>query len=329
MRIAGLDGLRALAIVLVLGQHLHMGGWISRFQPDLGRLGVALFFALSGYLITGILCDSKPSLATFYWRRSLRIFPAFYTYWLTLLSLALLGLQSLSPLAMLAAATYWINWLPEARGWSLQHLWSLAVEEQFYVMWPLILKLAGRRGAERLIWACFLGWPMQRWWRRGSFGHPDLDQALVSVTYDALLWGCLLALWQRQQGNRLFRMAAAGRAGWIPWAVVMGLYFRWLEPPVVWVPYLRNACLAWIVAWVASNPRHWLTRGLHLRPMRWLGTRSYSLYLWHPLFMLPSLRAFLTWPMAVAAALVLAELSYRWIESPVLAWRDRGLKGRP
>jgi len=114
MRIAGLDGLRALAILLVLGQHLQMGGWISHFQPNLGRLGVALFFALSGYLITGVLLDSHNSLLGFYWRRSLRIFPAFYAYWLTVLALALTGLQQVSPLAMAAAATYWINWLPAA-----------------------------------------------------------------------------------------------------------------------------------------------------------------------------------------------------------------------
>ena len=328
VRIAGLDGLRAWAIALVLGQHLHMGGWINRFQPDLGRLGVALFFALSGYLITGILCDSTPSLARFYWRRSLRIFPAFYAYWCLLLGLALLGWQQVNPLAMLAAATYWINWLPGVRGWTLQHLWSLAIEEQFYLLWPLVLRLAGRKGAEWLIGAALLGWPLQRWWRRGNWGHPDLEEALFSVTYDALLWGCLLALWQRQNGNRWFRLATAPKMGWIPWLAVLALYAHWIQPPAVLVPYLRNACLAWIVAWVAGNPGHGLTQVLHLGPLRWLGTRSYSLYLWHPLFMLPILQRYYEWPQALGLSLVVAELSYRWIERPVLAWRNRAATDR-
>lgn len=305
-----------------------MGGWIGHFQPDLGRLGVALFFALSGYLITGILCDKQPSLLDFYWRRSLRIFPAFYSYWVSLLGLAWLGWLQIHPLAMLAAATYWINWLPGVRGWSLQHLWSLAIEEQFYLLWPLVLKLAGHRGAERLIWMALLGWPLQRWWRRGSWGHPDLEQALFSVTYDALLWGCLLALWQRQPGNRCYRLATFIWTGWIPWLVVLALYAHWLEPPAVWVPYLRNACLAWIVAWVAGNSSSGVVRLLHLSPLRWLGQRSYSLYLWHPLCMVPSLQAYFAWPLALGASLLMAELSYRLVERPVLAWRDRDSTGR-
>lgn len=322
MRIAGLDGLRALAILLVLGQHLQMGGWISHFQPNLGRLGVALFFALSGYLITGVLLDSHNSLLGFYWRRSLRIFPAFYAYWFMVLALALTGLQQVSPLAMAAAATYWINWLPGARGWTLQHLWSLAVEEQFYLLWPLVLCLAGVNGARRIILLIFLSWPLQRWWRRGTLGHSDIEQALASVTYDAILWGCLLALWKRKEKHPLYRLVAAPNGGWIPWAVILSLYAGWWEPPVALVPYLRNACLAWIVAWVAENPGQLLTRGLHWTPLRCLGERSYSLYLWHPLFFLPILRIYFSWTVAISLALLAAEISYRLIERPVLRWRD-------
>lgn len=322
MRIPGLDGLRALAILLVLGQHLHAGGWIGYFQPNLGRLGVALFFALSGYLITGILLDNPRGLGRFYWRRSLRIFPAFYVYWVTLVILVALGLQSVSPLALFAAATYWINWLPAARGWSVQHLWSLAVEEQFYLAWPLLMRWVGPRGAQVFIGLAFLVWPLQRWWRRGTWGHPTLGDALFSVTYDAILWGCLMALWKRQGRHPLFGLATAPATGWIPWVVVWALYADWLLVHAALAPYLRNACLAWIVAWVAENSSSFLVQVLHFRPLRWLGERSYSLYLWHPLFFTPALRVYFSWWVAVTLALLLAELSYRLVERPILAWRD-------
>lgn len=321
-RLGGLDGLRAIAIGLVLGQHLQMGGWIQGFPMELGRLGVALFFALSGYLITGILLDAPIRLKRFYWRRSLRIFPAFYAYLAVVFALIGLGWQTAPAKAMVAAATYWMNFYRGWRGWSLQHLWSLAVEEQFYLGWPLVLGLLGRRWAAVGLIAVLLGWPLQRFVRAGRWGHPDIDAALFAVTFDVVFWGCLFALFQRRWPSRE-NVLSRPYVIVLPVFTVIALYAGWWAPPTVLVPWLRNGSLAWIVYWVARNGDSTVTRALDLAPLVWLGRRSYSLYLWHLLFMDPQLRPWLPWPLAVVLGLLAADLSYRWIERPILVWRDR------
>ena len=322
-RLRGLDGFRAIAILLVLGQHLRAGGWIAEFPSELGRLGVALFFALSGYLITGILLDTPISLRRFYWRRSLRIFPAFYAYLAVIFLLIAMGWQKAPGMAMVAAATYWINFYRDWRGWSLQHLWSLAVEEQFYLCWPLVLASVGRRWSSIGLLTVFLAWPVQRYLRTGQWGHPDIETALFSATYDAIFWGCLVALWQRELRPKWTNLFSSRYVISIPFAVIIALYSGWWSPPVALVPSLRNAALAWLVYWVAQNQRSLITRTLDFSLLIWLGRRSYSLYLWHLIFMDPRLHVWISWPISVTLGILVAELSYRWIERPILAWRDR------
>ena len=155
-RIASLDGLRAISIGLgLLG---HLAG--TRFFPltsaagdffALAETGVLIFFIISGFLITTLLLheldnSGRINLLKFYFRRTLRIFPPYYFLIAVLLVLRFLGYISLSNYDVLHAFTYTSNYFyPE--GWYLGHPWSLSVEEQFYLLWPAILLLSGKRKA--------------------------------------------------------------------------------------------------------------------------------------------------------------------------------------
>ena len=140
-----LDGLRAFSIVLVLIAHVSLQyPWLRRFVEHVGNYGVRIFFVISGFLITGLLLKEltktgRISLKSFYIRRTLRIFPAFYVYVLTVVILAWAGILILLPGDLLHAVTYTMNY-HMVRSWWLNHMWSLSVEEQFYLLWPTVLR---------------------------------------------------------------------------------------------------------------------------------------------------------------------------------------------
>ncbi len=152
-RIPSLDGLRAVAISLVIVSHLQGTRGFPHFSlpVELGNLGVRVFFVISGLLITTLMLQEHRkygsiSVARFFIRRTLRIFPAMYFFLLVVAVAAKLGLVFLSPGDMFHAATYTMNY-HSGGSWTLGHLWSLAVEEQFYLLWPLAFALFGLRGA--------------------------------------------------------------------------------------------------------------------------------------------------------------------------------------
>src|SRR5271157_945604 len=150
-QIPSLDGLRAISIALVLYGHATgtLGFPIASDRFGLAAAGVRTFFIISGFLITKLLLKEIASKGTislraFYRRRVLRIFPAFYAYWLVTLALVMVGLLAVPARDLAYAATYTINYVVD-RSWSVGHLWSLAVEEQFYALWPLTLFFLGRK----------------------------------------------------------------------------------------------------------------------------------------------------------------------------------------
>lgn len=160
-RIPGLDGMRALAVLLVLRGHLQgaLGSvplpqaWA--FVPG-GDFGVQVFFVISGFLITHLLVGEeeragKIAWKAFIWRRTLRIWPALYFYIACISIFAFAtGAFALKPLNILAAGTFTLNVTPFNEAWQLGHMWSLAVEEQFYLLWPLALIVFGWRRAAML-----------------------------------------------------------------------------------------------------------------------------------------------------------------------------------
>jgi peptidoglycan/LPS O-acetylase OafA/YrhL/lysophospholipase L1-like esterase len=354
----GLDGLRAIAVLAVIAYHEQLG-WATG-----GLLGVGVFFTLSGYLITDLLLGQwaargKLALADFWARRARRLLPALFvmlaivTAWVTLFDRARLsGLRG----AVAAAATYSSNWYLIVQGQSyfarfappapLDHLWSLAVEEQFYLAWPWLL-LAGllivrklRRGRPGgVAWLALpaLALAACSVWAMLALYHPGFDPTRVYEGTDTrasgLLIGAALAMvWpsRRPAPGRTARLLldAGGVAGLAVIAVMIwrtGQYSPFLYRGGLVLLSLASAA---VIAAVAT-PRAVTGRVLGWSPLRWLGVRSYGIYLWHyPVIVLTSpanagenlVRA--AWQTAVT--IVVAALSWRYLEEPV----RRGALGR-
>jgi peptidoglycan/LPS O-acetylase OafA/YrhL/lysophospholipase L1-like esterase len=346
----GLDGLRAIAVLAVIAFHEQFS-----WAPG-GLLGVALFFTLSGYLITDLLLSrwlatGRPHLANFWVRRARRLLPALFvmlaivTAWVTLLDRARLPALR-GPVG--AAATYSSNWYLIVQGQSyfsrfappqpLDHLWSLAVEEQFYLIWPWLL-LAGlyfirrRRSEGAIRWlalptlALAAGSAVLMW----ALYQPAVDPTRVYEGTDTracgLLIGAALAMvWSSGTAGRSSRTTSRildvpATLGLAVIAVMIwrvGQYSTFLYHGGLVVLAVATAA---VVA-AAACPGSLVGAGLSWRPLRWIGVRSYGIYLWHyPVIVLTTpANGTEDLPRAVwqiAASIGLAALSWKFVEEPV------------
>jgi peptidoglycan/LPS O-acetylase OafA/YrhL len=334
--IPSLDGLRAVSIALVVVSHValeSLGPRRGHALGALGGLGVRVFFVISGFLITTLLlrewaATGSVSLARFYARRSLRIFPASYVYIAIVAALAWGGIVALHPHDLAFATTYTMSYAPSPSWW-LGHLWSLSVEEQFYLLWPGVLALGGRRRAQRVAWAAVIGGPLLRllWWAAFPEGRLLIGRAFPTVV-DALAMGCLCAF--REDWQAAARRLKPSRL----WLIVVSLFLVVLIPqddlaPLVRRPFrigfdtVANGLIAaWLLGSVAAATGL-MHRILNSRPMVALGMVSYSLYLWQqPFIRLAELRG-LGMPFAVAGALVAATISYWLLERPLTTLRHK------
>lgn len=289
-RIPSLDGLRAISIALVFIAHASGTGLLlpKRLVDIAGDLGVRTFFVLSGFLITTLLIrerDTRGSITLrgFYIRRTLRIFPAFYAYTLVVAALAVTEKITLLPGDLAAACTYSTNF-HAARSWWTGHLWSLAVEEQFYAVWPLVVVVLGVARSWRIAFAAVLIAPIVRvaLWRFLPTHRALVDQAFPCV-FDALATGCVLALAMRSLARSQW-CARMLDAKWTCVAIVVGLAPIAITNP--WIHYsvamtAANVTIALILLRCVARPPRWLENAL----LRWIGALSYSLYLWQQLFL--------------------------------------------
>ena len=300
-----LDGLRAVAILFVIVDHWLVGtfGWVG-MADAFGRVGVTLFFVLSGFLITSLLREEREeagriNLRAFYGRRVARLGPAFLLMTAFVIAVGLLG-------AWASSQAIWGDWragvvwsLLYVGNWAIGfgvhlgpmgHTWSLAVEEQFYLLWPLVLWLGfdGRRAAGAVAVVGLLALVMLQ--------HDFTSTSTISNAFPLAL-GCLLALTEW----RLPTWTAPAAAIAIAIALATGS--------------IAVASLAGVIL-IASRT----TVLARLAP---LGRRAYSLYLWDSPFSL------LLAPTAtIIATFVAAEISYRLVERPFLRWYRSG-HGRP
>jgi len=330
-RIPSLDGLRAVSIALVVCGHLA-GAGLPLFFGRGANLGVTVFFVISGYLITGLLIvehqrTGRISLRRFYARRTLRIFPAFYVFVAAVVVLKGLGFVTLAPGDLLAALTYSMNYHYQ-RAWALGHVWSLAVEEQFYLLWPAALALLGlSRGVKAALVVMAIG-PIARtvFYAFVPETRVGLDQMFPTVA-DTLATGCLLALAQK----RLSASAAYRRFLLSPSFVVVPVG---LLTAVALSGHprfdgllgqsLRNIAIALILDRAVRFPGGALGAFLNAPPVAFVGTTSYSLYLWQQPFVNRHASLWMNHPpQSVILAFAAAFASYRLVERPVLAWRDR------
>lgn len=259
---------------MVIAQHWNVAGLEHH---AFGLFGVRLFFVLSGFLITGILLDGRDAiergasfgheLRTFYIRRSLRIFPVYY---LVLAITALLGFPFIVDWFGWHAL-YGTNILLSINGHWMgtgSHLWSLAVEEQFYLLWPALLLAVSRRAVLPLIIGVIFSASIWRWSIMGM-GLPHIASfTMVFGCLDALGLGALLAYASRQGWDT---------RRWTLPMLVAGIPLLWLDDDIG-RPMIAGA----IVNYILVNRGTALLAPLRLAPITYIGTISYGLYLYHP-----------------------------------------------
>ena len=327
---AALDGLRGVAVLLVVACHV-LDTWHVRFHA-LGAAGVCVFFTLSGFLITSLLVEERRSrgsvaLGRFFRNRALRLFPALavvafaVTTYEVLTGTATLGM--VAPVALYVAN--WATVLGQPLGY-LGHAWSLSIEEQFYLVWPLVLVVAWRWRHGALVAA--VGGIVASTVLRFALWDGDTGTRVhygSDTQAGCLLVGCLLAL-AAHRGLPTVRwrwVAPAGVVALVALALVDSDYATAVLVPTV-VPLL-TAAMIWAACSVSGGV-------LGLRPLRYVGQRSYGWYLWHfPLVMIVhSVTSSLTASvLAALASLGVAELSWRWVEQPFLRLKGAPRPARP
>jgi peptidoglycan/LPS O-acetylase OafA/YrhL len=339
-----LDGFRAFSIALVLLCHLtyyHATTAQGKFLSAIcGSTGVSFFFVISGFLITRILIREERrrgqiSLRRFYLRRALRILPAYYLFVVVVVLLDRAGAVPRVPVHNYASCLLFVRNLI-GRGHETSHLWSLSLEEQFYVFWPMLLAfVAGgkRLGAvtSLLLAACL--------WRSylvftGRVGPLAIyDRALYmrsDLRMDTILAGCALGILYDAERFRRFNRAFLSRA-WVPWAAGLALVL-WsvFAPGARHSAAIENSITAVLIGvilnWFLANGGSLAGRGLQAGPVLLVGKLSYSLYLWQQLFLGPageSLAALRRFPVNVLMTIVAAVASYVLVEKPFLALKER------
>ena len=339
--IPGLDGIRALAVFLVIFEHsvIH-GDYIrySGFGLHAGRTGVDLFFVLSGYLITTLLLREESrtgtiSLRHFYIRRALRLFPALWLYLLAIGALTAGGWLPHNPWHSFVSSFLYVRNLV-GRGYETDHLWSLSIEEQFYVLWPLVVIAFPRRNVARLVLGLGAIVAITSWRVYATKHGLASDGALCirsDFRFDSPLIGCVLALACATFPDRvrlangtglrsdvLTVLGLATLAGWV--------YFR---PESSIVPGTLDTWAGLIgVTLVLSQTGRpgYLSRCLTLAPLVYTGRISYGVYLWQMLFVGPPLPGFETirsLPLGIVLTFVAAIVSYTYLETPILRLKDR------
>lgn len=335
VRIASLDGLRAVSIVLVLFGHLAG----TRYFPvpyglarlfDFGDLGVRVFFVISGFLITGLLLREVESTGRidplrFYFRRTFRIFPPYYAFLLAVAVMSVMGLLSLAPGDLFHALTYTSNYHP-ARSWNVGHTWSLGVEEQFYLLWPAVLILAGTRRGLWIAAAFVAAAPLLRlgvW-----IFAPSLREGMehrFEMAADSIAIGCLLAGAERWLRDRArYQRWLASRLFVVVPLVVVALSALHSRPRLAMAfATVMNVGIALCIHRAVLHANGPVGRVLNSAPFVWVGLLSYSIYLWQQLFLNRASAAPLTaFPLNVALVFAAAALSYYLIERPSLRYRQ-------
>jgi len=333
LRAPGLDGVRAIAVLAVLAYH---EGLLSG-----GFLGVDMFFVLSGFLITDLLIAQRPRFRDFWSRRARRLLPPLAVM-LVVVTAAATIIEPATDLRLpvLAAVTYTSNWYQILHHVSyfdsfgplppLEHLWSLAIEEQFYLVWPVLIWLYFRNHNDRgtpitltLLTALMSAAAMALLYQPADASPVYYD---TGTHASALLIGAALAM-----AFPLARLASV-RHWWLDVAGIAGLavldlaFAHWSgTDDVVYPAGLVIAAVAAAALIAAAASRGVVANVLSLPPVRWLGVRSYAMYLWHwPIIafaaVLTGTQAQTPWLRVVetCCTVLLAAGSWRYVESPIL-----------
>jgi len=339
-RVPPLDGIRGVALLLVILGHIS-----DQLFPG-GRIGVDLFFVLSGFLITSILLGEyrqtgSISVPRFYLRRALRLFPALF-------SVVLFGViyawftEDPARFDNTITDAKWVvgyiwNWRLVMSGQNVadhqhmfMHMWSLSVEEQFYIIWPFL--------ALALLWLNPPRWAIGGLFAAGILG-PEIGRLIFrtdpfslsmyfngALRSDALMWGAGLA-WLLHLNVRLPFLAVLGPIAFV--GLIWMSHCELLSSGALYVWGFSLAALlsATAIAAVATGQSALLVRSMGLAPLRWVGKISYGLYLWHvPVWVIVErLPVAPAWKsvLIVAATFAVSTVSFYYYEQPFLRLKDR------
>lgn len=333
-RIKSLDGLRAVSIVLVMISHLIGVRGFPVPQSagrvfELGELGVRIFFVISGFLITSILLKELAAkdtidLPRFYFRRTLRIFPPYYLFLLVLVVAQWLGLVSLYTGDLAHALSYTSNY--HQRSWLVGHTWSLAVEEQFYILWPATLLLLGKRKGLVLAVAFLFIAPFVRIgiWEAFPGIREGIGQRFETIA-DSIAAGCLLAgIRDRLHRWAAYRKLLNSKKVAIAGAIVLAGNALHDHPMIHFLLgySLMNIGIAFCIDWCVTNYSSRTGRILNWKPIVVVGIMSYSIYLWQQIFLdRYSQSVWCRLPLNLALVIVASTLSYLACERPCFALR--------
>lgn len=349
-RVPSLDGLRAVSIALVLfGHAAGSTGFPDRlsgfqFHGAGAALGVKVFFVISGFIITTLLLKEVKStntisLPAFYLRRATRLLPALFVFLVAtaIIQYGFLDLN-LEWLHFFAGATFTVPFIPWGHGcWALGHLWSLAVEEHFYIIWPFALACFGVRAATRIGLALCMAIPLLRIaWQ--FTGMAILDYTFLG-TGDVMIYGCFAAVLADRAPEQVRLFLAKST---VILRVVMALFvvlitrltYTRLGP---FVAPIANSFVGMAIAYLLLSYTQirtgWSYRALNTRPMMTIGVLSYSLYLWQQPFLFPKaddVARWQTFPTNIVIAILCAVVSYLCVERPALNLKERySARSRP
>jgi len=333
-RITALDGLRALAITAVFVAHDDEKTFAN------GGLGVEVFFVLSGFLITSLVVAEYGSVTGFKYRRFLarrflRLMPALIPVlaFAVFASFVLSGsidaqTRSAAPFALVYLSNWYRAFGHEAG--LLAHTWSLSIEEQFYLVWPLILGLAyGFKGERGVLWTAVTLVAVSTTWRialTASGASFDRVYNGTDTQADQLLVGCSLALLFRQSPRFVRGFSRLGPVGLV---VIVGLMVSQLDDDFFF--YVGDTvvavCAAALISWLVLGGASRLHAAFELAPVVGLGRISYGFYLWHyPIILVVRDRISNVIGCGFAAAILslgASVASFRFVERPILRWRKR------
>jgi len=324
-KIPSLDGLRATSIVLVLAGHTIKAGPHSfGFRALLlhADLGVRVFFIISGFLITSLLLNERSksgsiSLRQFYIRRALRILPAFFLFVGCVALLSNFGVIPIPDWFWLYVLTYTVNFAQRSP-WVLYHLWTLSVEEQFYLLWPLVMKIARPRTWAAVAILAIAASPAVHALHR--FLGVRLAFYAFPFVCGPIAMGCLLAI----GAPRVRQVIVSSKVlshGWILLLTLLSIALLDAIPsewgaPTVFLGIVTNSLLTLCVARLVFSPAGVSGRILNSAPAVLIGKLSYSLYLWQQLFLNPNSSAPISTPFPVnlVATLAAASVCYWGLE---------------
>lgn len=349
-KLPGLQGLRAISVLLVIAAHLVQQGtvpisegwraWLITILMDASHLGVNIFFVISGFLITSLLLHEeeskgKVSIGNFFMRRTLRVFPAYYFLLFVYFILQCWGVVTISGWSWLTAITYtkYLNW---GRDWLTAHAWSLSIEEHFYLTWPFVFGLFKKH---RIIF-CVVIVAVVPILKLVAFHLPFLNERYgqLSLTIffrcDAIALGCLLALNGQKLRNFVKeRQSIVAFGSMILFILILCFSSSFQRLGSIAANFnilfgtaagsIANVGISlFVLCCVCPNGARWQFVLNHPLVER-IGVLSYSLYLWQQFYVMNTGYWFNQFPQNVVLLFATALLSYRLIEQPFLKLKSR------